>query len=37
MLLRLPFDSAIDGKPIHQALVKTELLKDATPSQTASK
>lgn len=37
MLLGLPFDSAIDGKPIHEALVKAELLKDAAPAQTASK
>ena len=38
MLLNLPFDSAIDGKPIHEALVKTELLKDAAPTtQTAAK
>ena len=37
MLLGLPFDSAIDGKPIHEALVKTELLKDVAPAQAASK
>jgi predicted AlkP superfamily pyrophosphatase or phosphodiesterase len=37
MLLGLPYDSAIDGKPIHEALVKTELLKDAQPAQAASK
>ena len=37
MLLGLSYDSAIDGKPIHEALVKAELLKDIAPAQAASK